>query len=818
MPAVAETTANLTRRNFLKASAAVFGGVWMGTALGCSGNTEGAGSATVSNETICNGVCRPNCFSTCMMNVHVREGKIVKTSPADFPDKSFNRICLRGLSHVENVYHPDRVLYPMKQTGERGSDAWERISWDEALTEIADKLTELRKEYGDSSIFKCSGSSVYHVTNGSVGTFFNEINASSMTADLDKSNYLGINRVYGTAGLWPANDPHDYVNAKTMFLWGNNLTDAQIQDWHFVADAIDQGTYIVCIDPIFTQMAAKSDLFVPIRPGADLPLIMAMMYIIIEEDLVDWDFMTAHTCAPFLVKSTDGLFLRMSDLGVEPQKGEVNLATGEPTIIDPYVVWDPAKNAAAELSTVTAPALEGTFDVEGISCTTAYDLLKAEIMKFPPDYATTLCDVPVETINELAHLAVDGPVTHRVGWGAQAYDNGIHPHHAGAALGALTGQLGKPGANYGPAPWLTFNSGNAAMQAPSNPVTSPTVSCMYMADVMKSGDFKGTPVTPKALWVYSGNPMCTWVDTNVMRDEIFKKMELVVTVDNMMTDSARWSDYVLPLAHWFEYEDAVIFGNTYHVLYSGKATDPLGESKCDLDIMRALAEKMGLRDDLYPASNEEYLRTYFDTEACAALGISYDALVEQHAIRCFPENFRMWEGGNFLTPSGRAEFYVEKPVPSGYVGVEPDLERERLPHWFEPREAWPTNPLHETYPFVLMSERPRFRVHGQWAYNRILRELDPEPTVKMNPADAAAKGLKDGQHVECYNDHGHAVAKLVYNEAIRPGTLVYPKSWQADQHLAGGWSEPLSRACDPVAVNQSFMDCLVDIRAWEGAE
>ena len=67
-------------------------------------------------------------------------------------------------------------------------------------------------------------------------------------------------------------------------------------------------------------------------------------------------------------------------------------------------------------------------------------------------------------------------------------------------------------------------------------------------------------------------------------------------------------------------------------------------------------------------------------------------------------------------------------------------------------------------------------------------------------------------------DHGHAVAKLVYNDAIRPGTLVYPKSWQSDQHIAGGWSEPLSRACDPVAVNQSFMDCLVDVRAWEGAE
>ncbi|MFR1640042.1 MAG: molybdopterin-dependent oxidoreductase [Eggerthellaceae bacterium] len=209
---------------------------------------------------------------------------------------------------------------------------------------------------------------------------------------------------------------------------------------------------------------------------------------------------------------------------------------------------------------------------------------------------------------------------------------------------------------------------------------------------------------------------------------MFKKMELVVTVDNMMTDTARWSDYVLPLAHWFEYEDAVIFGNTYHVLYSGKAADPLGESKCDLDIMRMLAEKMGLRDDLYPGSNEEYLRAYFDSEACAELGISYDALVEQHAIRCFPENFRMWDGGNFLTPSGRAEFY-EKPMPSGYVsgarsgaGASAALVRAARPQLRQPAARHlPVRPhvrasaLPRARPMGVQphSARARSRAHGE---------------------------------------------------------------------------------------------------------
>lgn len=811
----------LTRRSFLKTGAVVAGGAWAGVTLGCvPANDEpveeggqGPAEAVNSGDEIFVNCCRPNCFAQCALNVHVREGKVVKTSMADYPNSEYNRICLRGLSHVENIYHPDRVLYPMKQTGDRGSDNWERVSWDEAISDIAAKFQQYREEFGDSSIVSASGSSIYHATVNSNGRFFGTINASSMTAEVDKSNYLGINRVYGFAGLWPNSDPHDWLNAKTMFLWGNNLTDAQLQDWHFMADAMENGTKVICIDPIFTQMAAKSDMYVPIRPGSDLQLIMAMMYVIIDEDLVDWDYQREHTVAPFLVKESDGLFLRMSDLGVEPTV-TTDEATDAEVTIDPYVVWDNAANTYGELSTVADPAMEGTFEVEGIKVTCAYTLLKNEVMQFSPTEASKMCEVPEDTIVELAHLAADGPVTHRVGWGPQAYDNGIHPHHAGAAMAALVGQLGFPGANYGPAIWHMFLGGNDALTTPDVPATSPSIANMYMADVIANGDFMGTPITPKALWVYSANPMCTWCDTNTMRDEVFNKFELVVTVDNMMTDTAKWSDYVLPCPHWFEYDDAVIYGSSFHVTIAEKAVEPAGEAKTDLEILNLLSTEMGL-DGLLPATQQDFLEQYFDTDACAALGISYEALKEQKSIRHLPEDYRIWDNNTFLTPSGRVEYYVENPTPAGFNGTVPDLEREHLPHWFEPREAWPGTELAEKYPFVLMSERPRFRVHGQWSYNRILRELDPEPTVKINPADAAELGLKDGVHVECYNDHGHAVAKLVYNEAIRPGCLVYPKSWQTDQHLAGSWSEPLSRNCDPVAVNQSFMDCRVAVRAWE---
>jgi anaerobic selenocysteine-containing dehydrogenase len=133
-------------------------------------------------------------------------------------------------------------------------------------------------------------------------------------------------------------------------------------------------------------------------------------------------------------------------------------------------------------------------------------------------------------------------------------------------------------------------------------------------------------------------------------------------------------------------------------------------------------------------------------------------------------------------------------------------------------EAWSENELYAKYPFILMSARPRYRVHSQWHTTPLLRELDPEPIIWINPKDAQAKGISDGDYVECVNDRGHAVGKAVYSEAMRQGVLVYPKSWQKSQHKAGCWSELTNPDFDVFGVNSNFMDVLCDIRVWDGGE
>lgn len=815
----------LTRRSFLKTTGVVAGAAMLGGSLAaCSSNESSAmQQGSDGDEQVFHGVCRPNCFAYCRLDVHVRDGNIVKTAMHEFEDNpEFNRVCLRGLSHVQRVYDPNRIKYPMKRTGERGENKWERIEWDEALQMVADEFKKAQDTYGPQAVafWTASGncSTLHGLIPGITSRLQNVMNATSIGNSVDAALTVGVNRVAGNAGSWVGNEPVDMVNAKTIVAWGANVTDAQVQEWHFLNEALQGGTKLVVVDPTFTQLASKADKWIPVRPGSDPALFLSLMYVVLDEEKQDDDFLADHTVAPFLVNEKTGLFVRMSDMGVTPLEGPVDETTGEPTVVDPYAVWDTSTKSVVSIDDASEPALSAKYDLNGTLCRTAFDLLKDEVMQYPPEIAEGLTEVPVDTIIELAHLCMDGPVTHRVGWGAQAYDNGVHSAHAGITLCALTGNIGKPGASFG-ANWQISPGVNWAYNYTWGASEQPSLSHLVLREVMRSGKYQGKDHPIKALYIYSGNVLCTSVNTNELINDVINNLDFVVTVDSVFTDTARWSDIILPCAQWFEHEDVIPCGQSHHVEFNEKAIDPLYESKPDGDIVRLLAEKLG-HGECFQDSDDEYQSALIDTEYHALFGIDYKTLKDKKAMRYFQYPYIAWEDNTFYTESKRMEFYVEKPVPNGNIDSyhEMPVEREHLPRWFPPAEAWPENELYEKYPFVLLSERPRYRVHSQWFDTQWLRELDPEPTIKINPQNAEEKGIKNGDYVECVNDRGHCVAKAILSEAIRPGTLVYPKSWQAHQHKAGSWSELATSVYELASINQAFMDNLCDIHIWEGGE
>ena len=831
----------LTRRSFLKTTGAIAGAAALagGSTIGLSALAESYehGQPENSNEQIFCGVCRGNCSGTCKLNLHVRDGKIVKTSKRpfnSFPDGSVDRICLRGLSHVYNIYGPNRVQYPMRRVGERGAGEWERISWDEAVQEIADRWQEIREKYGDQAIAYTRGSgnmgTISGVASPMFNVFFNKINSTQIKIARDQANTRGINRVTGNLGDWVLNDPSDFKNSKHVFVWGANITDAQMHDWHHLAEAQEGVTEVIVIDPVFTQLASKADKWVPVKPATDAALALSMMYVMVEEDTINKPFMKAHTCAPFLVRSDTGKFLRMSDLGVEPKTVEVarqqvsaasssnkgasvGQSATETKVIDQPAVLE-ADGTVVGADDAVDPQLSGTYDFNGIQCRTAYDLLKDDIMEYPPEVAEGICDISADEIRELAHMAVDGPNIHRLGWGSNSYGNGVHAAHANITMAALTGQIGYSGAGTGVGDFKACWGINAVVKG-MTAAKYPMISALFLPEIMRTGKYKGEDYPIKSLYVYAGNPVCNQVNTNEYINDIIGNMEFYVVADYTFTDTTKYADIVLPAAHWFEQEDVMAISAMQCFIYSEKAIDPLYESKPDIEILRLFAEKMGY-PDLLTYTNDEYMSMVIDTPSLKALGITYEKVKENEDMYWYPSKpWIPWENAEFRTESGRMEFYVENPTVQFDMGQEFDVERERLPRYFNPLEAYEGSPAWEKgYHLTLLSERPRFRVHSMWSDNAYLRELDPEPTVKMNPADAEERGIKNGDYVEVYNDRGHCVAKALLNDGIRPGCMVYPKSWQMYQHKAGCWSELLTSAYDPVGVNESYFDNLVEVRVW----
>ena len=195
----------------------------------------------------------------------------------------------------------------------------------------------------------------------------------------------------------------------------------------------------------------------------------------------------------------------------------------------------------------------------------------------------------------------------------------------------------------------------------------------------------------------------------------------------------KYADIVLPAAHWFEQQELVPISATQCFLHSEKAIDPLYESKSDFEILKLLAAGMG-HPDLIDLSEDEYMSQVVDTPGLGALGITYDAIKENEDMYWYADKpWIPWKNAEFRTESGRMEFYVENPTVQFDVGQEFDEDREHLPRYFNPTEAYEGSPTWDKYKLILLSERPRFRVHSMWSDNAYLRELDPEPTSQDQP-------------------------------------------------------------------------------------
>lgn len=246
-------------------------------------------------KTTHHGGCPHDCPDTCSMVYEVENGQLTSVKGNKEHPMTRGGLCVKLKDYEKRHYHPDRLLYPMRRTGPKGSGQFERISWDEALDEITSRWKTIIAEHGPHAILPYSylgNQGLVHGLNGG-DAFFNKMGATvcERTFCGEGSCTAWLLTVGPTAGV----DPESFIHSKYIVIWGCNSVSTNIHHWHIVKDAQKNGAKVVVIDPYKSKTAKEADWHIAPKPGTDGALAMAMMHVIIEEGLQDQDYIDNYT-------------------------------------------------------------------------------------------------------------------------------------------------------------------------------------------------------------------------------------------------------------------------------------------------------------------------------------------------------------------------------------------------------------------------------------------------------------------------------------------------------------------------------------------
>lgn len=812
---------SLTRRSFMKAAGAVTAATAASSLLyGCNmENLEADGDVaqdptSVGEEFAC--TCSWSC-SFCQYYVYTRDGNVSHMLPK--PDFDY-RTCLKGRSRIQRTYSEERIRYPMQRVEgtPRGGGEWERITWDEAADIIVTQWQKTEDEFGPLANTYYQGCGSQGSLNGNAGLtlrLFNALGCTKWDYSFDAATNVGLTR----AGIqwFDQNEPKDFVNSDYILLMGANPVAAQVQMWQHIANAQEAGAKLVCVDPLFSSTVAKADKWITVKPGCDTALYLGLVKKFMDEETFAADFVLNHTCAPYLVRKDTMMYARGSEFGEPMHEGPPFWVTGEPTEIDPIMVWDEKAGEPAPFDTCETQAWSCPDD----TYVTAWDLFKEHVQEWTLERVMEVTGISEENFNYLYDvLQPKNKVAHYINFGTGAYENGLHAAYALSALIGMTGNFGEPGRSVGGFDAMYGNFFGHALCAPSNGKMASMVTWLAACDVVNSGELMGEPYPVKNLWVSHGGLIGGNVNSNRVKTEMLDKMELIVVQDCFMTDTARYADILLPACDIYEYEDVVPLSHEKNVRISEKCIEPLYEAMVDSEIARFFGEKFGLADAVCDVTNEDWWKgTFDDVPAAVENGITMETLRENKLMRYVKEEPYI---GNvdykgFISETGDLMFYVDTPVPRTPSNFDiSNVARERMPTYFENVIAGENSTLKEQYPLVCISWRNPSRVHMTMFMKTWAKDVMPEPHLFIHPQDAAMYGVEDGMDVKIYNEYGHCVLKAVYHTGMRPGTTCYYKGYAENETKSGSLGAITTDYADPYAVNCSFFDNRIAITPWDG--
>lgn len=805
----------LTRRGFVKGAAFAGALVAATAATGCAPkSTEGEGATTqpqAPEEQVYLNSCHGNCGRSCAWDVTVRDGYIVNAEPHSYdddPEDIHRGGCNRGLLNIQRIYDADRLKYPMKRVNAKTEEVpeWEQISWDEAIDLIVEKWKAVIDEVGPTGmgLWHVYGSSAFLSGNGfgTWGRLQHVLGADMVVTGADMATIytMTLNSAVNTIA------PDSLREAEAFVFWGANIAETKWPAWRCAHDAREgKGALFYTIDPQSTITALRSDKHITIKPGTDGALALSIMNVIFENGWEDSEFLQSKTCAPYLVKE-DWTCLRESDLGIEIEDGEP----------DRVYVWDVSSNSAKPITEVENPqnmAMSGEFEVEGRKVRTTLDLLKERAASYPLDVCERITSVAPEAVKELAEVISTKRTMIQKDNGHAHYKNSPQTALALDALIMISGNMGKPGCGIyamyasGPTNPDFAKTGTPGISIPDNKIL----------EVVETGKLGEKDVPLRGLITYAGNIVGSGADRSAI-EKALQELDFVAVAEVRMTDTCKYADLLLPVSHWWERDDVMNSGaNLPYFRIAEKAVDPPFECLSDYEITRRIAEKMGV-GEFFQGSDQDQLAQALDSDANRELGCTYADLQEKKTVRVIPDGFNEAANGVFGTENGRVNFFLDRPKPYVDYGQEIDPFEYSLPDFAETAEVLESSPLAEQYPLIFLTPHTKYGTQTTFHHAPWLHEIISEPEIHINPVDAEARGVADGDYMRIFNDRSELVAKAKFNSGIMPGVTVLYHGW-AEEYFKKGHYQSMSSSfnSDDFTNNSSYFDVRVQAEVYKEA-
>ncbi|MBS9719442.1 molybdopterin-dependent oxidoreductase [Tianweitania sp. BSSL-BM11] len=769
------------------------------------------------------------CRSRCGTINRVVDGKLVAV--ANDPEHPTGKAtCPKGRAAPEIVHAPDRLLYPMKRTRPKGEadPGWQRISWDEALDTIADRLSRIAAESGPEAV-------AFEVTTPSGTPISDSIDWIERFIRL----FGSPNTIYGTEICnWHKDVAHaftfgcgmptaDYARADLNILWGHNPSNVWLSQAGRLADGSDHSAKLLVIDPRETAHARQADLWLRVRPGTDAALALGLIRWMIRNDAFDAGFVSRWTNAPLLIDRSTGHFIKAAEV-VAGAVGHLvfDQRRGAPVACDPsHPNGDAALDGAFSLTTL---------DGRSLVAQPAFAALREACEPYDPHHVEHETGIAPEDLERAARLIVDaGPKVAYHSWtGVGQQGNATQTERAIAVLYALTGAFDQVGGNriYGPLPQnklstfdlLADSQKKKALGVRERPVGPPASGWVLAKDVYKA-ILHAEPYPVRALFGFGGNMLVSHPGgrTGI---EALRALEFHVHCDLFHTPTNAYADILLPVSSPWEHEGLrlgfeIDENAAGHVQLRPQMVARRGEARPDYEIVAALATRMGLSQSFFGGSVEAGWNHMLEP-----LGLDVEALRSAPGgvrlpLNAEPRKYEAQAASGkrpFATPTGLVELYSERLLDNGYSPLPVHV---------------PARPANGDYALRLVTAKTGVYCHSQHRNLPSLRRRAPEPTVTVHPALAARRGLTEGSLCAICTDQGEVRMRLRLSNSLDETVVSADYGWwQAAPDLGlpaypitGEGSANINAiigdgAVDPISGSLPLRTTLCDIRPVIGSE